>query len=155
MLRKANWLLRWFGLFKVPLIGYCQPRVTSIDEDSIAITIPLRRRTRNHLGSMYFGAMAVGADLAGGSLAVFLAKKRKLKISLAFKAVSGQFYQRPERDVVFTCNDGRAIGALITEAEAKGERINQPVHILAYCPDQFGNEVVASFELMLSVKVLT
>lgn len=155
MLRKANWLLRFFGLFKVPLIGYCRPLVTHINKDSISITIPLRRRTRNHLGSMYFGAMAIGADLAGGSLAVFLAEKRKLKISLAFKAVSGQFYKRPERDVVFTCNDGRSISALINEAEAKGERINQPIHVLAHCPAQFGNEAVASFELMLSVKVLT
>jgi hypothetical protein len=78
-----------------------------------------------------------------------------LKISLAFKAVSGQFYKRPERDVEFTCKDGRSIDALITEAQAKGERINRPVRVLAYCPAQFGNELVAYFELMLSVKVLT
>jgi hypothetical protein len=154
MLLKANWLLRLFGLFKVPLIGYCRPRVTSIDEDSVAITIPLRRRTRNHLGSMYFGALAVGADLAGGSLAVFLAEQRKLKISLAFKSVSGEFYKRPEHDVVFTCNDGRAIAAMIAEAEASSERINRSVHVNAHCPAQIADEVVASFELMLSIKVL-
>ncbi len=106
MLCRANWLLRWFGLFKVPLIGYCRPRVTSIDNNSVAVTIPLRRRTCNHLGSMYFGALAVGADVAGGSLAVFLADRLKVKTSLAFKSVSGEFFKRPEHDVVFTCNDG-------------------------------------------------
>ena len=64
---------------------------------------------------MYFGVLAVGADLAGGALAVYLADKRKLKTSLAFKAVSGQFLKRPEHDVVFTCNDGLAITTMIVE----------------------------------------
>jgi hypothetical protein len=64
---------------------------------------------------MYFGVLAVGADLAGGALAVYLADKRKLKTSLAFKAVSDQFLKRPEHDVVFTCNDGLAIATMIAE----------------------------------------
>ena len=154
MLRRASWLLRWFGAFKVPLIGYCRPRVTSLDEESVSITIPLRRRTRNHLGSMYFGALAVGADVAGGSLAVFLADKRKLKISVAFKTVSGEFFKRPQHDVVFTCNDGRTISAMITEAKESGERINRPIQVSAHCPAQFGDEVVALFKLVLSLKMV-
>ncbi len=44
---------------------------------------------------------------------------------------------------------------MITEAKASGERINRPVQVLARCPTQFGNEVVASFDLMLSLKVVT
>jgi hypothetical protein len=154
VLRRANWLLRWFGLFKVPVIGYCRPQVMHLDERTVSIKIPLQRRTRNHLGSMYFGVLAVGADLAGGALAVFLTDKRKLKTSIAFKAVSGQFFKRPEHDVVFTCNDGRAIATMIAEAEASGERINRSINVVANCPVQFGDEVVASFELILSLKVL-
>jgi len=143
-----------FGLFKVPLIGYCRPRVTHFNEDSVTVTIRLRRRTRNHLGSMYFGALAVGADLAGGALAVYHAEKMKLKISLAFKAVSGEFHKRPEHDVEFTCNDGQAIAAMIAEAQTQKERINMPVKVLAFCPTQFGHEAVASYELLLSIKVI-
>lgn len=89
MLRRSNWMLRWFGLFKVPLIGYCRPRFLHLDAYSVTILIPLRRRTRNHLGSMYFGVLAIGADIAGGALAVYIADKRKFKISLAFKSVAG------------------------------------------------------------------
>ncbi len=35
---------------------------------ALRIRIPLGWRTRNHLGSMYFGALATGADLVGGLL---------------------------------------------------------------------------------------
>lgn len=155
MLARANWMLRWFGWFKVPLIGYCRPRLTRLDASGVTMTIPLRRRTRNHLGSMYFGALAVGADVAGGFLAIYLADQRRLKVSLAFKAVNGQFLKRPERDVVFTCNDGPAIAGMLDQAQANGERVNMPVEIVATCPSQFGEEAVARFELVLSLKVVS
>ena len=155
MLRRANWMLRWFGLFKVPLIGYCRPRLLHLDAYSVTILIPLRRKTRNHLGSMYFGVLAVGADITGGALAVYIADKRKLKMSLAFKSVAGHFLKRPENDVVFICKDGLAIAAMLSQSEASNERINQPVTVIANCPAQFGDEAIASFELMLSVKVLS
>ncbi|MBQ1783300.1 MAG: DUF4442 domain-containing protein [Gammaproteobacteria bacterium] len=154
MLAHANRMLWWFGWLKVPMIGYCRPRLTRLDASGVTMIIPLRRRTRNHLGSMYFGALAVGADVAGGFLAFFLAEQRKLKMSLAFKAVSGEFFKRPERDVEFRCDDGPLISTMLEQAQASGERINQPVAITARCPAQFGDEAVARFELVLSIKVV-
>ena len=55
-----------FSRFKVAMIGYLKPRLIKLTEQDIVICLPLRRRSRNHLNSMYFGALAVGADLAGG-----------------------------------------------------------------------------------------
>ena len=67
---KTNRLIRQFGIFKVPLIWYCRPKVIEHTDEKIEIKIALKRRTRNHLGSMYFGVLAVGADITGGFLAM-------------------------------------------------------------------------------------
>jgi hypothetical protein len=65
-LAKANWYLFFFGFTKIPLLWFCRPKIIHLDNNSVEIKIPLKRRTKNHLGSMYFGALSVGADITGG-----------------------------------------------------------------------------------------
>lgn len=154
-LMKMNLFLKLFGLRKVPMIAYVKPKIVECDADRVVVKIKLSRRTKNHLNSMYFGALAVGADIAGGLLAVFLADDKKLKISLAFKAVSAEFIKRPEDDVLFTCEDGKTIEKMIIQSMDDGQRINQVVNIVATCPNVFGFEPVATFKLTLSIKVLS
>ena len=62
--------LRYFGLTKIPLLFYARPSVIVKTDHRVVIKIPLNRRTRNHQGSMYFAALAMGADCAVGLLAV-------------------------------------------------------------------------------------
>ncbi|HEY8887948.1 MAG TPA: DUF4442 domain-containing protein, partial [Gallionella sp.] len=54
--------LRLFGFAKIPMMLYVRPSVMEISNERVVVRIPLTRRTRNHLGSMYFGALSVGAD---------------------------------------------------------------------------------------------
>lgn len=151
-LARANQHLSLFGFLKVPMIGWCRPKILSIDDKHVTMRIPLGRRTKNHLNSMYFGALAVGADVAGGFLAMAMAEQRGVKISLAFKSVNADFHKRPEDDVVFTCLDGDKINQMISESIETGHRVNQPVTIVATCPSLHGDEAMAIFELTLSVK---
>ena len=51
----------------------------------IEIKIPLKRRTKNHLYSMYFGALSVGADITGGFLAMMCIQKTNKRVALIFK----------------------------------------------------------------------
>jgi acyl-coenzyme A thioesterase PaaI-like protein len=99
--KKINFLFKLFAFFKVPMIFYCGVKVIELDDKKAIVKIPLKRRTKNHLNSMYFGALAVGADVAGGILAFSLIQKRKLKISLVFKDLKADFLKRHESDVVF------------------------------------------------------
>lgn len=151
-LTKANFYLNVFAFTKVPLIWLCRPKILAIDDDQVVIRIPLRRRTKNHLSSMYFGVLAVGADVAGGFLAMSKAKDSNKSISLAFKSVEAQFLKRPEADVVFTCADGKLIDQVLEESSRTGERVNQSVRIVATCPSINGDEPMAEFKLMLSIK---
>ncbi|TVO36979.1 PaaI family thioesterase [Vibrio algivorus] len=153
-LSKANQHLKYFGEQLVPMIGYCQPEILKLTDESVEIKIPLNKETKNHLQSMYFGALAVGADAAGGFLAISKSEQMGKKISLAFKAVKAEFLARPEADVVFVCNDGKLIDKMLSETMETGERVNQPVRITALCPSLHDDKPMAEFELTLSVKAV-
>ncbi len=149
---KATWAIRYFGLSKVPLILYCRPSVIKFTQETTVIKIPFKRRNKNHLKSIYFGVLAVGADIAGGILAMGLIRKSGRNISLVFKDFKADFLKRPEGNTHFTCNDGQAVKNLIDEATKTGERVNMPIKITATVPRISGNEPVAEFILTLSLK---
>jgi len=140
-----------FGILKVPLIWLCRPKVVEHTDERLEIRIALRRRTKNHLGSMYFGALAVGADVTGGFLAMDPIVESGRNIHLIFKDFKADFLRRPEGDVHFSCNDGLAIRELVKKAIESGERHNYKMNIEAAVPS-LSDEVVARFELTLSIK---
>lgn len=154
-LRKANWGLKLFAWRYIPLIGFCSPRIVWMDSKTLEVTMPHGWRTKNHLGSIYFGALAIGADLAGAFLVFSKAKARGVNANFAFKDVQGQFLKRPEAKVHFTSHDGDIIDSMIDESLASGERINKPVSVVVTCPSLHGDEAMASFTLTLSVKAKT
>jgi len=147
----TNRLIRLFGFTKVPMIWYCRPKVIEHTDEKIEIKIPLRRRTKNHLGSMYFGVLAVGADITGGFLAMDPIQESGRKIALIFKDFKADFLKRPEGDVHFMCNDGAAIKELVDKTANSTERFNYKLNIDAVVPS-ISSEVVAKFELTLSLK---
>ena len=147
----TTWQLRLFGLTKIPLIYFCRPRVVSISEDSLEVKIKLGRRTRNHLNSMYFGVLSVGADITGGFLAMEYIRASKSKISLIFKDFQADFLKRAEGDVHFLCVEGSAIRLLIQKSEETGERESMPVYITASVPS-ISPDPIAKFILTLSIK---
>lgn len=146
-MQRLLWLMGWF---QIPLIGYVKPKLLQLDEDIVRLKIPLRRRSRNHLKSMYFGALAVGADVAAGIHAFYFAEKSGVKVSFAFKAVKGEFLQRAMTDVVFESKDGALVKAAFDEALKSGERVNKAVKVTAF---NTMNEPVAEFELVISIKI--
>jgi acyl-coenzyme A thioesterase PaaI-like protein len=143
--------LRLFGFARIPMMLYVMPTVTDISNERVVVRIPLRRRTRNHLGSMYFGALSVGADCSVGALAMHLIKQQPGNISLIFKNFSAEFHRRAEGDVDFCCNQGHEISKLVAQAAASDERVEMPVIVIATVPDQ-GDDPVATFVLTLSLK---
>jgi acyl-coenzyme A thioesterase PaaI-like protein len=149
---RANLVLRTFSLTKIPLLAWTGARVVAVDDRHCVVRIPLRRRTRNHLGSMYFGVLMVGADLAGGLLALRSIMACDRRVSFAFKDVAGEFLKRAESDTFFACRDGEAIAEAVAETVRTGERVSQAVAVTATTPETLGDEPVATFRLTLSVK---
>jgi len=148
----ATFKLRTFGFFKIPLIFYVSPSIEEFNNERIVVRIPLKRHTRNHLKSMYFGVLATGADCAGGFMAMRLIQESSQKVSLLFKDFKAEFLKRAEGDVLFTCEDGSAIRALVDKALTSDDRVDLTVHVTATVPSLLGSEPVALFELTLSLK---
>lgn len=144
--------LRLWTLTKIPLLFFLRPSVVEASLRRTVIRIPLSRRSRNHLGSMYFGALCAGADLAGALTAMRRIDASGRRISLVFKDVKAQFFKRAEGDVLFSCEDGEAIAGLVRRAISSGEREELPVAVVATVPEKLGAEPVAEFLLTLSLK---
>lgn len=152
-LTRFKWFLWSFGHFKVPLIGHLRPKLITLDDKHVVAKLPLNRRSKNHLNSMYFGALAVGADLAGGLHSFYHAERAKVQTSVLFKSFQAQFLRRPESDVYFVCDMGAEVKAMIEESQKTGQRINKPIKISAFINYPENREEVANFILELSIKV--
>jgi acyl-coenzyme A thioesterase PaaI-like protein len=144
--------LRGFGFLKIPLIFIARPSVVELSDSRCVVKLPFNRRNRNHLNSMYFGALCIGADVAGGLVAMKLIQEEKAKVSLIFKEFKAEFLKRAEGDTLLTCVQGAEIRELVRRAIASGERENLPVELVATVPSKLGQEPVARFTLTLSLK---
>lgn len=149
---KETLFLRAFTFFKIPLICFVRPSVVTMTPERVEIKIPLNWFTRNHLRSMYFGTLAIGADCAAGFLVAHKIFSRKLPVSFAFKDVRGEFLKRAEGDVLFVCEQGVALNQALDAALTTGERQNITVQIQAMVPERLGTEPAAIFHLTLSLK---
>jgi acyl-coenzyme A thioesterase PaaI-like protein len=151
MLLKETALVRLLGL-RIPVLFFLGPRVLEADDGGCAVEIPLGYRSRNHLGSMYFGALCAGADLAAGLHAARLIYRRHRRVKLVFADVNARFLKRADGDVVFRTGQGREIREAVERADATGERITVPVEVTATVPRKYGGEPVATFTMGLSLK---
>jgi hypothetical protein len=129
----ATLFVRYYGFMKIPLLYFVRP----------------------HLKSMYVGALVIGADVAGGLIAMKSIRESRQRVSLIFKYLNADFLKRAEGDVYFTCSQGREIAGLVKSALDSEERVEMPVEVIATIPDLLGDEPVAKFTLGLSLKKKT
>ncbi len=145
---RSTLLLRLFGLAKIRFLFLSRPVVEEATRDRCVVRIPLNFWTKNHLGSMYMGVLAMGADVAGGLLAVLAAQEKKAKVIPIFKDFKADFLRRADGDVRFVCEDGAAIYDMIDRVLETGKRQNLKVDISG----MVGDIEAAHFTLTLSVK---
>ena len=141
-----------WSFLNVPMIFWVRPKILVLDTQKTEIVIPLRRRTKNHLKSMYFGVLCTGADLAGGILAARLIMESGKNVSLAFKDFKADYKKLALGDVLFRCEEGEMIQGFLDDVLTSNKRQNKTVKVTAFCPDIDPDEVVATFELTLSLR---
>lgn len=151
-LKKAQRMLWLFGFLKIPLIGFVRPKLLELTNKRMVVKIRLRRKTKNHLGSMYFGALAIGADLAGAFQSFYIAEKMNSKLSIVFKSFEANFLKRPEGDVYFVSDEGLVIQEMVEETVRTKERVTKEIKINAITGYPKNPEIVSEFVLGLSVK---
>ncbi len=147
---RSTVIMRGFGLFNIPLLFACSPQVLELSENTCRVKFPFRKIVKNHLGSVYFGALAIGADTCVGMLAMEKITESEKNISLIFKDFKANFLKRAIGPTIFVCNQGQEISQLVLETIRSGERQHRT--ILAFA--EVNGEPVAEFELTLSLKVV-
>lgn len=151
-LKKAQRALWLFGIFKIPMIGFVGPKLIALDDEKIIVKVVYKRRTLNHLKSVYLGALVVGADLVGGFHAFFIGKSMNKNLSIVFKDFNAEFIQRPMDDVYFVCNEGVKVRGMIETSARTGERVTENIPMKAYTNYPEDPIHVANFSLGLSIK---
>jgi len=151
MLLRETAFVRLFAL-RIPVLLFLGPRVVSLDADGCAVAIPLGWRSRNHLGSMYLGALCAGADVAGGLVAAKEIRERHPRVRIVFADLHADFLKRADGDVLFRSRDGRRVAEAVRQADETGERVTRPMEVVATVPSKYGDEPVARFTLGLSLK---
>lgn len=145
--------VRAWSFWNVPLLWIVRPSILQIDENRCEVVIPLNWITRRRdIHAMYFGTLAMGADVAGGLIAFNLIAQRKDRVSFIFKDFKADFLKRAEGDVHFVNEDGPVVQQLLRRTLETGQREEAVVHVTATVPKKLGNEPVAKFELTLSLK---
>ena len=150
--RRETFLMRLAAFLKIPVLSYIKPHFVEMTDEYSVLCIPLTRRTKNHVNSMYFAVIAAGADAASGFLAARHIANTQKNIVLVFKDVQGDFLKRADGDAFFTCRNGPEIAAAVRRAADTGERQNVLCEIDVTCPDTQGDEPVAKFRMTLSMK---
>ena len=151
-IQKANLKFKLVGLFQIRMIGFAGAKLISYSEDKTVIRIPLNWRTKNHLGSMYFGALATGADVTGAWIAFDYLARTKAPVSIVFKDINAIFLKRADGDVHFTCTDGPQVVEAFKATIADGERKNLQLKVIATVPSKYNDEPVAEFNMTLSMR---
>lgn len=144
--------MRLFTMTKIPLVAWLRPRVVDLTADRCEILIPLSRRSSNHLGAMYFGALCTGADVAGGLAVMNGIGRSGHRIDFVFKDLNARFLKRAHGDVTFICEDGAKLSGLLKAAVESTQRVEETVYVEAFIPQDSGTLKVAEFHLTISLK---
>ena len=149
---KLNFFLKSYALLKLPLLAFVNPKILELKDSRSVVQIKLGYRTRNHLNVMYFGALAVGAELSIAIKAVEAIQTCGKKIDFIFKDFKSEFLKRADGDVHFICQEADLVQSLIKQAVHSSERLEKTFSGWAVVPSK-SQEPVMTYQLTLSVRM--
>lgn len=148
---KLTALVNGISLLKLPLLAFISPRVMTLSERQSVIRVRLDWRTKNHLGVMYFGALAMGAELSIAVKAVQEIQKSGKRVDFLFKDFKAEFLKRADGHVHFVCDEADRVAELIHQSLGTEDRLERKFKGYAFVPGK-SEDPVMTYELTLSVK---
>lgn len=144
-------LVNAISAVKIPLLAFCTPKIVRLDQERSEVLVRLDWRTRNHLNVMYFGALAMGAELSIALQAIESIRQSKKRIDFIFKDFKAEFLKRADGHVHFICEDVAKVEKMILKASESADRLEGTYNgyaVVVGRPD----EPVMKYTLTLSVK---
>lgn len=144
-------LINAMSVAMLPLLAMCTPKVVEMSPERSVVKIRLGWRTRNHLGVMYFGALAMGAELSIALKAIQGIRESGQKIDFLFKDFKAEFLRRADGHVHFICDQAAQVSELVQQTADSSERFNRTFEGRAVLADH-PEEVVMTYSLTLTMK---
>ena len=135
---------------QTPMLLLLRPKVRLNTPQRAEIVIPLTWFSKNLWRTMFFAAIAAGADLTGGFAAIELAPAAN--VGFLYKSFSCRFLRRVDGDLVLVCDDGEKVAAGVETAARTGERVNVDVRVYGLVEKHSLTEPVFDSALTLSFK---
>ncbi|PWU14256.1 MAG: DUF4442 domain-containing protein [Bdellovibrio sp.] len=136
-------LVNGLSLARVPLLAVCAPQVVELTDERAVVKIRLDWRTRNHVGVMYFGALAMGAELSIALKAIQRIRESRKRIEFIFQDFQAEFLRRADGHVHFICDEAQKVAALIDRAASTEERLHETFRGFAIVPRSVGGAAQA------------
>ncbi len=114
------------------------------------IELPFARRNKNHLGSIYFGALCIGGELAVGVPMALMIQEKKSKALLVFKDFHADFLKRADGPTRFVFDQVSSLEGQLEKAILTKERITETYAVNAFVVDK--PDSIAKFQVTISVK---
>lgn len=149
---KLTAMINAYSALQIPLLGFITPRVVDLTDDRSEVRVRLDRRSRNHLKVMYFGALAMGAELSIALKAIQTINQSGKRIDFIFKDFSAQFLKRADGHVHFICPEAARVRQLIEQAAETDQRLEATFQGYAVVPAKSASEPVMKYTLTLSVR---
>lgn len=148
---KLTAMINAISLWQIPLLAFVTPKVVQLTDERSEVRVRLDARSRNHLKVMYFGALAMGAELSIALKAIQAIHDSGMRIDFIFKDFSSQFLKRADGHVHFICDEAAKVQKLIEDATQTDERLEATFNGYAVVPSK-SEEPVMKYTLTLSVR---
>lgn len=144
-------LIRVLSLLRIPLLGLLFPSAKLIKGERAEVIVPFNFLTKNHLRSMYFGALAMGAELSIALAAIEEIRQHDTVVDFIFKDFAIEFIKRADGPVLMVCEEVPKVIELIQKARIETSRQEQKFFGYGVLKDKPEVRLV-TFSLTLSVK---
>lgn len=139
-----------FTLFKLPAVWIMGVRVSFLDVSCCKVHVRHRWINQNPYKSMFWAVQGMAAELSTGILLTKKIEDSGKRISMLVTHNKASFTKKARGKIVFTCQQGSEIDAVLSTAIASGE--GQTIWMHSQGVDESG-DVVSSFSFEWSIKV--
>jgi len=142
--------LNTYTMFKLPAAYFCGVRTKHIDNEKCIVGVKFKWINQNPFKSMFWAVQGMAAEFSTGALMISKIQESGKKLSMLVTSNNATFTKKATGKIRFTCNDGKAIDALLKKAIETGE--GQTLWMQSVGINEDG-VLVSTFNFQWSVKV--
>lgn len=110
-----------FLLTKLPSAFFAGLKIQALSEKVAVISVRQKWFNKNPFHSIYFGMLAMAAEVSTGILCIGNLYKRKPAVSMLVVKNEGFFYKKATGKILFLCEDGDKVIAAVEQSIQSGE----------------------------------